>query len=70
MAPASKPRPRASPELIAALRAGKSELRRERETLDLREKVRLVLELQRCILPLLRRRRRLTAWERPWQITP
>jgi hypothetical protein len=70
MRPSSKPRPRASAELIAALRAGKAELRREREKLDLPEKVRLVLELQRLYWPLLQRRRRPADWESPWPITP
>lgn len=70
MGASSNLRPRASAELIAALRAGKADIRREREGLDLREKVRLVLELQRLYLPLLQRRRRLTAWESPWPITP
>jgi len=69
---ASQPgtRPRASPELLDALRHGKATLRRQREQADLREKVRIVLELQRLYLPLLRRHRRLAEWERPWAITP
>ena len=36
----------------------------------LREKVRILLELQRQELPLLARRRPLRPWERPWDITP
>ena len=36
----------------------------------LREKVRILLELQRQDLPLLARRRPLRPWERPWNITP
>jgi hypothetical protein len=63
-------RPWASPELLGALRAGKAALRRQRETLPLREKVRMVLELQRFCLPLVERRRPLAEWERPWAITP
>ena len=63
-------RPRASPELTDALRQGKSTLRRQREKLELREKIRIVLELQRLCLPLIERRRRLAAWERPWTTTP
>jgi hypothetical protein len=65
-----KKRPRASPELLDALRAGKAALRRQREELVLREKVRMVLELQRFCLPLIERRRRLAEWERPWAIDP
>ena len=63
-------RPRASPELLKVLREGKETLRRHRERLDLREKVRLVLELQRLCFPLIQRRRPLAEWERPWAITP
>jgi hypothetical protein len=63
-------RPRASPKLLDALREGKAALRRQREKLDLREKVRIVLEMQRICLPLIVRRRRLAEWERPWAITP
>jgi len=70
MVSAPRKRSRASPELLEALRAGKSALRRQRERLDLREKVRIVLELQRVCMPLIERRRRLAEWERPWAITP
>jgi hypothetical protein len=59
-----------SPELLDALRAGKAALRRQREQADLREKVRMVLELQQLCLPLIARQRRLAAWERPWAVTP
>jgi hypothetical protein len=55
---------------VAKLRAGKSELRRNRERLPLPEKVRLVIELQRVVYPLLARRRALEAWERPWDVEP
>ncbi len=61
---------RPAPELIARLRRGKAELRREREGLSLREKVRLVIELQRTVYPLLAKQRRLESWERPWEIEP
>jgi len=70
MCASSKRRPRVSPELLGALRAGKADLRRQREKADFREKIRIVLELQRLCLPLIERRRRLTEWERPWAITP
>jgi len=62
--------PRVSPDLLDALRDGKTILRRERETATLREKVGIVLELQRLCLPLIERRRRLAEWEHPWAITP
>lgn len=70
MPPPSGSRPRVSPELLDALRAGKVVLRRQREQADLREKVRIVLELQRFCLPLIARQRRLAEWERPWAVTP
>lgn len=38
--------------------------------LPLREKVRILLELQRQELPLVARRRPLRSWERPWPIEP
>jgi hypothetical protein len=55
---------------VARQQQGKAELRREREQLPLREKVRQVLELQRFVYPLLSRRRTLEPWERPWEIEP
>jgi hypothetical protein len=67
---AVRDRARSSTDLVAKLRAGKSELRRDRERLPLREKVRLVIELQRVVYPLLARRRALEAWERPWDVEP
>jgi hypothetical protein len=63
-------RTRPSAELLARLRQGKAELRREREGLSLREKVIQVMELQRVQYPLLARRRPLEPWERPWEIEP
>lgn len=38
--------------------------------LPVREKVRILLQLQRQDLPLIARRRVLKAWERPWDISP
>jgi hypothetical protein len=67
---ADRVRPRPSAELIARLRQGKDELRREREGLSLREKIRQVLELQRLQYPLLKQQRQLEAWERPWDVEP
>lgn len=61
-------RSRPSPEVLLALRAGKSALRNKRASLPLREKVRQMLELQRVQFPLLRKQRPLRPWERPWDI--
>ena len=66
--PASRSRP--SAELLAALREGKRQLHVSRAQMPLREKVALVLELQRACLPLIRRRRALQAWEQPWPTSP
>ena len=63
-------RARPSAELIARLRQGKDELRREREGQSLPEKVRQVIELQKTQLPMLARLRPLEPWERPWDIEP
>ena len=67
---AQRKRPQVSPDLLKALHEGKAELHRERERLGLREKVRIVLELQRLCLPLIERQRPLAEWETPWEITP
>ena len=59
-----------SEELLRGLREGKARLHERHARLPLREKVRLVMELQRIVLPLIARRRPLRSWERPWQIEP
>ncbi len=66
----SRRRPRPTPELMARLRAGKAELHRQRAHMALREKVRMVLELQHLCLPLIANQRRLASWERPWKVAP
>jgi hypothetical protein len=43
---------------------------RAQAQLPLREKVRILLEMQRQDLPLIARRRPLRSWERPWPIEP
>jgi hypothetical protein len=70
MASHPEARPRPSPELLEALRAGKASLRAERQALSLREKVRQVIELQRLQYPLLAAQRSLKWWERPWTLEP
>ena len=55
---------------IALLLARKQEWHRQQARQALREKVRILLELQRPELPLLARQRPLRAWERPWDVTP
>ena len=55
---------------VAALFERKRAWHEAQARLPLREKVRILLELQRQDLPLLARRRPLRYWERPWDITP
>lgn len=50
--------------------AAKGRWHREQAQLPLKEKVRILLELQRQDLPLIRRHRPLKPWERPWPIEP
>lgn len=42
----------------------------DQAALPVREKVRILLELQRQELPLIRRQRALKPWEQPWPIDP
>jgi hypothetical protein len=58
------------PEDVAMLLARKREWHRRQAQLPLREKVRILLELQRQELHLLARQRPLRPWERPWDVTP
>ena len=69
MASRSEP-PAPSPNVLATLREGKAALHRRHATLPLPEKIRLVMELQRIVLPLIARQRPLRSWERPWEIEP
>jgi len=57
-------------ELLERLYQGKAALHRRHRALPLPEKVRLVMELQRIVLPLIARQRRLRSWERPWELEP
>ena len=43
---------------------------REQAALPLKEKFRILLELQREDLPLVLRHRTLRSWERPWTVEP
>jgi hypothetical protein len=56
--------------LLQRLWKGKAALHQRHASLPLPEKVRLVMELQRIVLPLLARQRPLRSWERPWQFAP
>ena len=60
------PAARPSPEVIDALRRGKSALHAAHRALSLSEKVKMVIELQGIALPLITRRRPLRDYERQW----
>jgi len=57
-------------DLLQELWKGKAALHQRHSTLPLPEKVRLVMELQRIVLPMIARQRPLRSWERPWEIEP
>ena len=63
-------RSRPTPELMSRLYRAKAELHAERARMSLKEKVAIVLELQRIYLPLLERQRPLKPWEHPWDVEP
>ena len=52
------------------LARSKAAWHRAQAALPIREKVRILLELQRQDLPLIRKQRALRAWEQPWEIEP
>ena len=56
-------------EYDARLRA-KRKWHRLQAGLPLKDKFRILLQLQRQDLPLIERQRRLRSWERPWNIEP
>jgi hypothetical protein len=63
-------RARPTPELMSRLHQAKAELHARRTQISLKEKVAIVLELQRIYLPLLERHRPLASWEHPWEVEP
>lgn len=58
------------PEPVARLFERKQHWHRAQAALPLKEKFRILLELQRQELPLLAKLRPLRAWERPWDVEP
>jgi hypothetical protein len=63
-------RDRSSREHVAAVFRAKAEWHRRQARIATKEKVRILLELQRQDLPLLQRHRQLDWWEVPWQVEP
>lgn len=61
---------RPTAELTATQRHAKERWRRQQAQLPLEEKIRLLLELQRKLYPVLQQRRPMRPWERPWEIEP
>ncbi len=55
---------------VAGLFRAKAEWHRRQARLPIKEKVRILLELQRQDHPLLKRHRTLEWWEEPWPIEP
>lgn len=54
----------------AGMFEAKARWHREQAQLPLKEKVRILIELQRQDLPLVARQRALKPWEHPWPIEP
>ena len=63
-------RARPAAELLENQRQAKARWRREMAARPLREKIALLLEMQRRLYPILQQRRTLQWWERPWDIEP
>ena len=61
-------RARPTPELMSRLYRAKKDLHLRRTQMSLKEKVGVVLELQRACFPLLKRQRAVASWEHPWEI--
>jgi hypothetical protein len=55
---------------VADIFRAKEEWHRRQARMPAKEKVRILLELQRQDLPLLERQRKLEWWELPWQVEP
>lgn len=58
------------PDTVQQIFDAKARWHREQARLPLKDKVRILLELQRQDLPLIERQRPLKPWERPWPIEP
>lgn len=50
--------------------AAKRDWHRQQAQLPIKEKMRIMLEMQKRVLPLLARQRPLHWWEKPWDIEP
>ena len=61
---------RPSEELMEALFEAKRRWHDEQARLPIREKFRILLEMQRMYLPLIAAQRELKPWEKPWDVEP
>ena len=64
----SRERARPTKQLLDTQARGKAAWRREMKCRPFREKVALVVEMQRRLHPILSRRRTMRPWERPWEV--
>ena len=64
----SEPRP--DPEAVVRIFASKKQWHRGQARRPIREKFEVMLQLQQQDLELIRRRRPLRSWERPWPVDP
>ncbi len=67
---AGEHRPRPSPEFVAAQWSAQASWHRRCAQLPLKEKIRLLLDMQQRVYPIIRQRRAMREWERPWPIEP
>ncbi len=67
---ARRSRARPSSELVAAQWQGKVAWHKQQAQLPVKEKIHLLLEMQRQLYPIIRQCRPLREWERPWDIEP
>ena len=61
---------RPTPELMESLFEAKRRWHEAQARLPIREKFRILLEMQRLHLPLIARQRPLKPWEQPWEVEP
>lgn len=61
-------RARPSDALLTRQREAKDQWRRQIASLPFGDKIRMVLEMQRRLYPILKERRPLQWWERPWEL--
>ncbi len=66
----NRQRARPAKELLDAQVRAKARWRRDMAQRPFREKIAIVLEMQKRLYPVLRQRRSLQWWERPWDIEP